>query len=311
MRDCETNVVYVTQALKRYPAVFNGISAALAEVGVERRLLTETKNVWCRDYLPLQVGNRFVRFNYKGYGDPDAKAKGLAYNDYPQIVVSELQWDQFCMSAGITAGGPRSLVTSDIIMDTGGNCVRYDDRCLVTEIVFQHNPSWGRQRLIDQLEGLLQADIIFLPPEPGDDLGHTDGIAKFIDADHVLINDYRAMRNPAYREYLRTVKGIFEQHGIETIPFPYYYDRCPELDEAAFRKRFPDADDCNPGWGYAVNYLQVKGAILYPTFGIPDDAWTEACLWDAFPDVKLFPIDCSDLSMEGGLVNCTTMNYVM
>ena len=294
MRDCESNVVYVTEALKRYPAVFDGIAAALAEVGVERRIIKGTKNVWCRDYFPLQVKDYFVRFAYKS---------GLSNYDlaqYPQLVVPESCFE-----------GIGKVVKSDIVLD-GGNAQRYGDRVIMTTIVHEHNPDWGRRRLIDQLVGLLQADIVFIPPEPGDDLGHTDGIVKWIDDKTLFLNDYRVVHDPVYRDYLATVKGIFRENGIESVPFSYAYERCPKLDEAEFRKRFPDADDLNPGWGYAVNYLQVRGAILYPTFGAADvDEWTEACLWDAFPDVKLFPIDCADLSMEGGLCNCVTMNYVV
>ena len=131
---------------------------------------------------------------------------------------------------------------------------------------------------------------------------------KWIDGKTVFLNDYRVMHDPIYRDYLRRVQGILRSHGIESVPFPYAYDRCPDLDEAEFRRRFPDGDAFGAAWGYAINYLQVKGAILYPTFNDPVDTATEACLWDAFPDLKLFSIDCSGLSMEGGLVNCITWN---
>ena len=291
MRDQDTNTVHLAHALKRYPVVLDQMGTALRSVGVKVKPIFSTGNIWTRDYMPLQVNDYFVKFAYKGYG-PDA------YEKYPQLKVPDSCWDEI--------GDVR---TSDIILD-GGNVVRYDDKILMTEIVYKHNPGWGQHRLRDQLSGLLQADIIFLPPEPGDDLGHTDGLCRWIDSGTVFLNDYRSMRDPKYRDYLRFVKDIFKLEGIETIPFPYAYDRCPEMTEEDFRKQFPDADDYNPGWGYFINYLQVKGAILYPTFGIEDDEMVEACLWDAVPDVKLFPIDCSQLSLEGGLCNCTTMNYV-
>ena len=291
MKDCETNLVYATEALNRYPAVLKAMDAALREVGVELRLFYGTKNVWCRDWAPVQVGSHFVKFGYKG--------AGLGYEAFPQLEVPPATWNFL---------GP--VVESPIILD-GSNIVRYGHRVLMTEIVFKHNPQYERDELRKQLMDLLQAEIIFVPPEPGDDLGHTDGIFKWVDSHHVLMNDYRVMHDPVYRDYAHMVRGILRIHKIHAVPFPYFYDRCPELDEAAFRWKYPDADDLNPGWGYAINFLQVKGAILYPTFGIEDDEWTETCLWDAFPYAKLFPIDCADLSMEGGLVNCTTMNYCM
>jgi agmatine deiminase len=299
MRDSETNVVYVTDALGRYPAVLGAIKHALEYMEVECRPLCSTKNIWCRDYMPAQVNEYFVKFNYKGYGDPATVASGLSYSQYPQLAVPRSCWENLGW-----------VVEADLIVDCG-NIVRYGDRALMTEIVYQHNPGTPPGIIRQRLSELLQAEIIFIPPEPGDDLGHTDGIVKWIDDRNCFLNDYRVMRDAAYRDYTTCVRSILKASGIEAVPFPYAYNRCPAVDEADFRKRYPDADEINPGWGYYINYLQVKGGILYPTFDIDDDERVEACLWDAFPDLELFAIDCSDLSMEGGLVNCTTMNYCL
>jgi agmatine/peptidylarginine deiminase len=49
--------------------------------------------------------------------------------------------------------------------------------------------------------------------------------------------------------------------------------------------------------------------IIAPIFNIDKDVLVLDKLQECFPKSEIHAIDCSALSMEGGLVNCITMNY--
>ena len=301
-RDDLATVVHVTDALNRYPKVYDAMTSALTGHGIQVKPIVGTKNIWCRDYMPTQVSpGRFVKFNYKGYGTPDAVSRGLSYSQYPQLVVPDECWNAL-----------GDVATSDIILDVG-NVSRRGEKAVLTEIIFRHNPQYQPQKLIAELEALLEAEIVLVPVEPGDDLGHADGILKWIDDKTVFVNDTSVMADEEYDAYARSLSMRLGAYGIDAVPFTYAFDLCPkqeEIDEAEFRRKYPDADDINPGMGYYVNFLQVKGLILLPFFGIDRDQEALAKVREYYPDSDCVGIECSDLSMEGGLLNCTTMNYM-
>ena len=62
-----SNMVYFSDLLpKRCPKTFKGLIEVLEKYGVTYGLLKGTKDIWCRDYMPIQtIGNRFVLFRYE------------------------------------------------------------------------------------------------------------------------------------------------------------------------------------------------------------------------------------------------------
>jgi hypothetical protein len=64
--DHETNVVYVADTLeRRFPTVHDGLKLILEQYGIPFRIIPGTRDIWCRDYMPIQVSeNRFVQFKY-------------------------------------------------------------------------------------------------------------------------------------------------------------------------------------------------------------------------------------------------------
>ena len=49
----------------RYPALCRQLTELLGTYGIPVRFLEGTKNIWTRDYCPIQVAaNRFVKFRY-------------------------------------------------------------------------------------------------------------------------------------------------------------------------------------------------------------------------------------------------------
>jgi agmatine/peptidylarginine deiminase len=274
----------MTAALcQRYPEVFFPIKLNLEVAGVEVKIIHKTENVWIRDYFPISINNKLFRFQYKTIG----------YEDYPQLDVSNEPW---------TGVFNKPIYVNSIILD-GGNIIHGFDRIIMTEKVIQDN---GKGVVAD-LEKLLGTRAIIIPVEPGDNLGHSDGICKIIDVNHILINDYSqiAKRDKAFINYQKELEQILVSYGFWIYKIPNAYDQWQwSMTEKQFRQLFPSADDFNPGFGYYINFLKVADTILLPAMKIKEDAEAYQVVKKHYPECRVVMVDCSRLSMEGGLVNC-------
>ena len=61
------NMVYFSGLMpERCYKTFKGLEDILARYGVKSELIEGTKDIWCRDYMPVQImGNRFTLFRYE------------------------------------------------------------------------------------------------------------------------------------------------------------------------------------------------------------------------------------------------------
>src|ERR1035437_7205170 len=85
-------IVYFSSQIKwaAYIQSFSLLSKALDDYGIHYAFLNNTRDIWCRDYMPIQVGeNQFVQF--------------CLTNDYYQKENKHLQTDPspICESIGI------------------------------------------------------------------------------------------------------------------------------------------------------------------------------------------------------------------
>ena len=301
------HVVYMASALSRYADTMGQMMSALARHGVEVKIL-DTGNIWLRDWMPIQVGDHFVKFAYKGYGgDAVLSQAGGSYAKWPWLNVPDSTWR--------VVG--KNIRKCPIVLD-GGNIIWSPkrDRVICTDIMFRHNPAYSHTDLISLLEETLQAQVILMPVEPEDTLGHTDGLCHFVDDNAVLLNDYRAYTNDSdWLKHQAKAEHCLLRAGLSIVPMVWDYESRPKMRERDFRRKFPMADDFNPGWGYLVNFLKVKDVILLPKMGIEKptvaDVRAKEILTQNFPGHEVVHIDCADLSMEGGLTSCTTMEYCL
>lgn len=180
--DSQTNFLYLADTLpKTYPEFYARFEKTLKEEKIDFDFLSDTKDVWAVDFMPIQVGDRFIQFRY----DP-VYLKPIKYRK----TISDV--DAICATLGI------ETVKSDIILD-GGNLVRNQHQAILTNRIFEDNPQWDRKKLLFQIQDLLELDRLFLIPEqPGDFTGHADGMVRFVDEKTI----YRAQNKPI-------LKGIF------------------------------------------------------------------------------------------------------
>jgi agmatine/peptidylarginine deiminase len=274
--DGEANFVYVSDLLaRRFPSVYEGLERILADHGIGFGIVQGTKDIWIRDYAPIQVDQdgSFVAFRYL----PDYLRHG-----YQHLITDARKFIP-------DIPGIRSCEFSDITLDVG-NVVRHHDKAIVTDKVFRENRGVGRAELRQELQRLLKVEtLIVIPTEPGDVVGHADGVVRFVDGGRVLVNDYSRVDG----RYGESLSRVFRGAGLAVMKSPY-------------RPCLGICRGMPPATGNYVNYIHLHGLIVFPVYGLPEDEEASNILARAFPDLKILRLDARDLALQGGVYNCIT-----
>ena len=278
--DTMTNYVYISDKLKEfYPRTYARLTKLFNEMDIEWGEIEGTKDIWIRDYMPIQISdNQFVVYNY----NPDyLKASGDKYLT-----------DSYLISTNILHHG--QLIDCGITLD-GGNIVTCAGHRVLTDKVFQENgKSKYDPELCRSLCESLKSEIIFLPwhcdnpQEPNADVyGHADGLVHWVGDNRILMSNHRE----SFPEEADEIKSRLETVGFEVI-------------EMLFDVPNPNRDY---NWAY-INYLEVENKIIVPTFGIPEDKQALKYIREANPDSIVRGFRMRDIARNGGALHCITWN---
>ena len=272
--DSQTNFLYLANTLPtKYPDFYKRFESVLKDCNIPFNFLPQTKDVWAVDYMPIQTDlNKFVRFVYNP-----------SYLQTKKYLKTISNVDEICKAIGIETS------KTDIIID-GGNVTRWTNKVIMTDRVFKDNPTYERKQLIKQLHELLQVDkIYFVPEQPGDFTGHSDGMVRFVDEHTVIINDYKQEKEEFYRAFEIAIHNT----GLDYITIPYnVYDN-------------KSNDHAN---GDYINYLQMENAVIIPTFDIKEDDIAVRQLETIFAGQNIQTIESNEIAYDGGILNCITWN---
>lgn len=258
-----------------YPATCERLLEILKRHGIPFYFLKGTKDIWCRDYMPVQTpSGKLIQFRY----DP-SYLKDAQYAESRSDVryVDEVN--------------NIKPIFSEINLD-GGNVVMFGNKAIITDRVFSENPDWARERLLTELSELLECEIIIIPAYKTDYdfTGHADGMIRFIDGNTVLVNDL-----DQDLKYMRdTITKAINKANLRYINFPWFEHKIKGNSDHAI--------------GIYINYLEVGNLIVMPVFGVPGnkDAEALAKLKEVFPEKIIETIDYNDIAMTGGILNCST-----
>jgi agmatine deiminase len=230
--DRDTNTIYFSELLKtnsRFSETSKQIISTLDAYGAKYKLLPDTKDIWARDYMPIQINeNKYIEYRF----DPDYLQNARkGYRDlktYPDIVCDALKL---------------KTKKSDLIMD-GGNFVKSNDCVILSDKVVKENRiSYNKTDLIKKLQDTFEVEkIVLIPWDKTEEYGHSDGMVRFIDNETVVTQYY-------FRDYEPLLKPL-KQAGL-IIEYIHY--NVKEKDKR--------------DWAY-LNFLQTKDLILLPKFGI-------------------------------------------
>lgn len=270
----ETNKVFFSTHLKAdYPVFFRRVSSVLGQYGIVVGLLEDTADYWCRDYMPIQVGeDRFVKYKYS----PD-------YLDHPASRCYVTNVDKAIDQLDITPD--RLFDLADIVLD-GGNVVKTPFHVIMTEKVFVENPDIGRLRLISRLENAFQAEIVIVPwaNRREDPCGHTDGMVRYVKGRELLLDNYSRFAASTGKR----IRCVLEERNyiVHELDIPYAV---------------------NSSWAY-VNFLQTANVIVVPRLGIAADQLVYNQLRSLF-NVPVEPIPAPGIIRKyGGAFNCLSWN---
>jgi agmatine deiminase len=271
--DWETNTVFFTASLaRRMPRLWLRLQATLAANDIAVRRLAGARDIWARDFMPIQVADgTFVKFRYEP--------------GYLRDAASRITGARICKQLPFL----KDMRSSDIRLD-GGNVVASRDLAILTDRIYSENPSWRESDLRQALCTALQVqECLLIPAEPDDTIGHADGIVRFIDEQTVVLSDYASF-NPRYGDCVRT---ILERHSLRVELLPCFLD-------ATVNDGIPSAV------GNYTNFLRVGNLVLCPGYGVAADQTALQTLQGLLPDATVLSIECTDVAREGGVLNCVS-----
>lgn len=271
-----TQIVYLSELLAtRYPETCKRLTDILNRHNVPFAFLKGTKDIWCRDYMPVQTpSGKLIQFRY----DPSY----LRDSRYSESRSDAKYVDKI---------NDINPTFSDINLD-GGNVVMCGNKAIITDRIFSENPNWTKETLLTELAKLLECEIIIIPayrPEY-DFTGHADGMMRFVDCNTVLVNnldqDFKYMKDAI-------IKAL-DKANLKYINFPWFEHKIKGNNDHVI--------------GIYLNYLEVGNLIVMPVFGVPGnrDAEAYAKLKEVFPDKIIETIDYNEIALTGGILNCTT-----
>ncbi len=270
-----TNIVYFSDLLpEKCPILNSRLVDVLEKHDIPYSYLSGTKDIWCRDYMPIQVNaERFVFFKYTPDYLQDKAGLRIQTNPDDVFQVEENNLKKLL---------PQSS-TIDLVLD-GGNVVKCGDVFVMTDKVFVENKDKTLAEVEYILKDAFQCEIIFLPWD-GDMCGHSDGIIHYAGNNRVLITNYKDFSRYYYYRYLKLLEKKFE-----VIPLKYNAKRLHTR-----------------SWAY-INFLQIGNLLLVPQLGLEEDIQALEQISKAFPNCDTVGIPALEAVRRGGALNCISRN---
>lgn len=275
--DNQTNKIYFSDLLgtdPRYTETCGRITKILDSFEIQYGFLPKTKDIWARDYMPIQVSeDKFIEYRY----DPDylqgteetEGEKAREIKTYPDMVCDAIN---------------QKTIKTDIILD-GGNVIKSKNCVILTDKIIKENSYWYKEKhkLIKQLEELFEVDnVILIPWDRESEYGHSDGMVRFIDDETVLIHEI-------YKPYKNILLPL-KQHGLR---WEFLRFNGPKYNEDK--------------WPY-INFLQTQDLILLPKLNIYEDELALSQIQIYYPEYaernRIVQVDATKIVEKEGAFNC-------
>ena len=274
LTDHLTNTVYFSSLLpEKCPVLNTHLVDALQKHDIPYSYLSGTKDIWCRDFMPIQIEeDRFVFYKYTPNYLKDAFWLQTNTKEVFHAGVNHLEHIL------------QNAVSIDLVLD-GGNVVKCGDTIVMTEKVFVENKNISHAKVEEILKEAFQCNLLFLPWDHQEKYGHSDGIVHYAGDGKVLLTNYDDI-SPYY--YSRFCKAL-EKH-YEIIPLKYK----TKLQHAR-------------NWAY-INFLQIGDLVIVPQLGLEEDEQALEQIGNALPGCNVVGIPALEAIRRGGALNCISWN---
>lgn len=267
--DAQCNKVYVSSMLHdRHPLIYDQLSSIVNDYGYDFNQIYGTKDIWCRDYMPIQVSKeKFHQFQFDpsylfGYEDLKTNTAQIEIQD---VIHSEKQ----------------------ILKLDGGNVIRSKNKVILTERIFKENHELSPIEICATLEEIFKCQVGFVADIEADLTGHIDGYVRFVDDQTVLVNAL----DKEYKFWVESFHTLVRELDLEYIEVPWFMDK--KKDSAV---------------GNYINYCEVGNLIILPAYGHSLDLEVLEILSGVFPDKTIELVKCDELAAQGGVLNCVSWN---
>ena len=248
--------------IKNHAKIADALRSILNKYDIKCEIL-ETKDIWIRDFMPFLLDDgHLVSYDY----DPDylkdekyshLRTKIQPLNDHINLVLD------------------------------GGNFVRLGSKAIMTDKIFKENPSKTKPEIIETIKQKCALnELIIIPRQPYDMLGHSDGMVRWLDENSVLVNDF-SNESKSFND--RLVKAL-KKCGLN-IKFMRY-------SEGFFSK--------TRDWGAYLNFIKINSFLIVPVYGIDDDYVAIEQIKKIYGGYKVETINLSEIIELGGALHCIT-----
>jgi len=255
----------------------------------------DSNDTWARDHGGISVEQEdqilILDFVFNGWGlkfpaDKDNLITRVLYNI--GVLHGALQPGGLVLEGGgIESDGQGTLLTTT--------------ECMLSP---NRNPHLNKAQLEKELQSLFGVgQVLWLHHGylVGDDTdAHIDTLARFCNPTtiaYVRCSDPSDEHFDALQRMEAELKTFHTAAGTpyHLVPLPW-----PDACYDAEGQRLPAT--------YA-NFLIINGAVLVPTYQVPQDAEALRIMQQLFPDRRILGIDCRSLILQHGSLHCVTMQY--
>ncbi len=295
--------VAIAEAISRFQPVLivcqdPGILRPLlqnARLGNLHFAIADSNDTWARDHGAISVEEDgqvlLLDFVFNGWGlkfpaDKDNLITRTLYN--AGVLRGAFQPGGLVLEGGgIESDGQGTLLTTT--------------ECMLSP---NRNPHLNKAQLEKELHTLFGLDRVLWLHHGylvGDDTdSHIDTLARFCNPTTIA---YVRCTDPSDEHFDALQRMEAELHTFRTAAgVPYHLVPLP----------WPDA--CYDSEGQRLpatyaNFLIINGAVLVPTYEVPQDAEALHIVQQLFPDRRVVGIDCRPLILQHGSLHCVTMQY--
>ena len=267
-KNFKEQTVYMSEKLMtKFPDACNRLIGILEKHSVKYAFLKGTKDIWCRDYMPIHTDDGHLIY--------------YRYNpDYLQTPYYKRSITDIYSIESLNHHFGKYVKYLDLTID-GGNVVICGDKVVMTEKVFAENKDKSPDEVRQLLKEAFLRDIIFLPWDKKEYLGHSDGVIHYIGDNKVLLTNYDDFSPYFYRKYRKILDSAFD-----VIPLKYK--------RSVIHRH---------SWAY-INFLKIDNLVLVPQLGIPEDEQAIQQISAAMPKYKVVGIPSLEAVRKGGALNC-------
>lgn len=230
-------------------------------------------DIWLRDVAPV-ITTKMVKFRY---APSYLKKQDSSYLDrrFNKFLKRNYRYQK-----------------SDLILDGGNVQWNGHQTVILTKKVLEDNPDWTKSEIIAELKDKLNVkQVILISKEPGDVLGHSDGMVKFIGKDKLFINDFNY--EPGFLQKIKH-QILKAAPQMQFVVLPSAYTSKGQYDDKIASAK-----------GLYINMLETKRKIYFPMYGLKQDQKVLK-LVQAQTKKQVVPINVAHLSTLGGSIHCLT-----